>query len=31
MAEARRRAREQFGVELEHEVVLSASSTLPPL
>ncbi len=31
MAEARRRAREQFGVELEHEVVLLGGLELPPL
>jgi UDP-N-acetylenolpyruvoylglucosamine reductase len=31
MAEARRRAREQFGVELEHEVVLLGLVDLPPL
>jgi UDP-N-acetylenolpyruvoylglucosamine reductase len=30
MAEARRRAREQFGVELEHEVVLVGGLELPP-
>jgi len=31
MAEARRRAREQYGVELEHEVVLLGELELPPL
>jgi UDP-N-acetylmuramate dehydrogenase len=31
MAEARRRAREQFGVELEHEVELLGPLQLPPL
>jgi UDP-N-acetylenolpyruvoylglucosamine reductase len=31
MAEARRRAREQHGVELEHEVVLLGELQLPPL
>src|SRR4051794_37662972 len=31
MAEARRRAREQFGVELEHEVELLGALELPPL
>ena len=31
MAEARRRAREQFGVELEHEVELLGAIELPPL
>jgi UDP-N-acetylenolpyruvoylglucosamine reductase len=31
MAEARRRAREQFGVELEHEVQFLGSLELPPL
>jgi UDP-N-acetylmuramate dehydrogenase len=31
MAEARRRARERFGVELEHEVVLLGGLELPPL
>jgi UDP-N-acetylenolpyruvoylglucosamine reductase len=31
MAEARRRAREQFGVELEHEVELLGRLELPPL
>jgi UDP-N-acetylenolpyruvoylglucosamine reductase len=31
MAEARRRAREAFGVELEHEVELLGSLELPPL
>jgi UDP-N-acetylmuramate dehydrogenase len=31
MAEARRRASEQFGVELEHEVVFLGSLELPPL
>jgi len=31
MAEARRRAREQFGVELEHEVELLGGLELPPL
>ena len=31
MAEARRRALEQFGVELEHEVVFLGSLELPPL
>ncbi len=31
MAEARRRAHEQFGVELEHEVVLLGAIELPPL
>jgi len=31
MAEARRRAREQFGVELEHEVELLGPIELPPL
>jgi UDP-N-acetylenolpyruvoylglucosamine reductase len=31
MAEARRRAREQFGVELEHEVELLGPLELPPL
>jgi UDP-N-acetylenolpyruvoylglucosamine reductase len=31
MAEARRRAREQFGVELEHEVVLLGDIALPAL
>ena len=31
MAEARRRARERFGVELEHEVVLLGQLELPPL
>ena len=31
MAEARRRAREQFGVELEHEVELLGELELPPL
>ena len=31
MIEARRRAREQFGVELEREVVLAALPELPPL
>jgi UDP-N-acetylenolpyruvoylglucosamine reductase len=31
MAEARRRAREQFGVELEHEVEFLGSLELPPL
>ena len=30
MAEARRRAREQFGVELEHEVALLGDIELPP-
>jgi UDP-N-acetylmuramate dehydrogenase len=30
MAEARRRAREQFGVELEHEVELLGEIALPP-
>jgi UDP-N-acetylenolpyruvoylglucosamine reductase len=30
MAEARRRALEQFGVELEHEVVLLGKLELPP-
>jgi UDP-N-acetylenolpyruvoylglucosamine reductase len=30
MAEARRRARDQFGVELEHEVVLLGELELPP-
>jgi hypothetical protein len=30
MAEARRRALEQFGVELEHEVVLLGELELPP-
>jgi UDP-N-acetylenolpyruvoylglucosamine reductase len=29
MAEARRRAREQFGVELEHEVVFLGPLELP--
>ncbi len=29
MSEARRRAREQFGVELEHEVVLIGGLALP--
>jgi UDP-N-acetylenolpyruvoylglucosamine reductase len=28
MAEARRRAREQFGIELEHEVVLLGTAAL---
>jgi len=31
MAEARRRARDRFGVELEHEVVLLGGLELPPL
>jgi UDP-N-acetylmuramate dehydrogenase len=31
MVEMRRRAREQFGVELEHEVVLLGELALPPL
>jgi len=31
MAEARRRAHEQFGVELEHEVVFLGSLELPPV
>ena len=31
MAEARRRAREQYGVELEHEVQLLGALALPPL
>jgi len=31
MAEARRRAWEQYGVELQHEVVLLGELTLPPL
>jgi UDP-N-acetylmuramate dehydrogenase len=31
MAEARRRAREQFGVELEHEVEFVGSLELPPI
>jgi UDP-N-acetylenolpyruvoylglucosamine reductase len=31
MAEARRRAREQFGVELQHEVVFLGALELPPL
>jgi UDP-N-acetylenolpyruvoylglucosamine reductase len=31
MAEARRRAREQYGVELEHEVVFLGELELPPL
>jgi UDP-N-acetylmuramate dehydrogenase len=31
MAEARRRAHERFGVELEHEVVLLGAIELPPL
>jgi UDP-N-acetylenolpyruvoylglucosamine reductase len=31
MAEALRRAREQFGIELEHEVVFLGSLELPPL
>ncbi len=31
MAEARRRAREQFGVELEREVVFAGLTELPPL
>ena len=31
MSEARRRAREQFGVELEHEVVLLGELELPPV
>jgi UDP-N-acetylenolpyruvoylglucosamine reductase len=31
MTEARRRAREQFGVELEHEVALLGELELPPL
>ena len=31
MAEARRRAREQFGVELEHEVEFLGDLELPPL
>jgi len=31
MAEARRRAREQFGVELEHEVEFLGALELPPL
>src|SRR5439155_18872461 len=31
MAEARRRAREQFGVELEHEVEFLGAFELPPL
>ena len=31
MAEARRRAREQYGVELEHEVVFLGALALPPL
>ena len=31
MAEARRRAWEQYGVELEHEVVLLGELELPPL
>jgi UDP-N-acetylenolpyruvoylglucosamine reductase len=31
MAEARRRAREQFGVELQHEVELLGAIDLPPL
>ncbi|RDI74999.1 murB: UDP-N-acetylenolpyruvoylglucosamine reductase [Gaiella occulta] len=31
MAEARRRAREQYGVELEHEVVLLGEIGLPPI
>jgi UDP-N-acetylenolpyruvoylglucosamine reductase len=31
MAEARRRAREQYGVELEHEVVFLGGLELPPL
>jgi UDP-N-acetylenolpyruvoylglucosamine reductase len=31
MTEARRRAREQFGVELEHEVALLGAIELPPL
>jgi UDP-N-acetylenolpyruvoylglucosamine reductase len=31
MAEARRRAREEFGVELEHEVQLLGELVLPPV
>ena len=31
MAEARRRAREQFGVELEHEVEFLGPIELPPI
>ena len=31
MAEARRRAWEQFGVELEHEVEFLGALELPPL
>ena len=31
MAEARRRARDQFGVELEHEVEFLGPLELPPL
>ena len=31
MAEARRRVREQYGVELEHEVVLLGEIALPQL
>jgi UDP-N-acetylenolpyruvoylglucosamine reductase len=30
MAEARRRARERFGVQLEHEVELLGEIVLPP-
>jgi hypothetical protein len=31
MVEARRRAREEFGVELEHEVELLGGLGLPPI
>jgi UDP-N-acetylenolpyruvoylglucosamine reductase len=31
MAEARRRASDQYGVELEHEVVFLGELELPPL
>jgi UDP-N-acetylenolpyruvoylglucosamine reductase len=31
MVEARRRAREQYGVELEHEVEFLGHMELPPL
>jgi hypothetical protein len=31
MAEARRRARDAYGVELEHEVVFLGELELPPL